>query len=177
MAVPGESVHSMIYLVQSIQVFRNCGYLRRMPAANLFYHIKFVTLLFGLILAWSDAIGQESYKNILIFFGDNETRPAYGRIVEGIRSSFPKGSSTTINIIQEYLDLERFSDRVHVRQVVDMYNTKVRESAIDLIITVSPGAYDALKEYGLELLHQVPVIALEMNVQDKKRYKIGRAHV
>jgi len=170
MAVPGKSVHSMIYLVQSIQVFRNCGYLRRMPAANLFYHIKFVTLLFGLILAWSDAIGQESYKNILIFFGDNETRPAYGRIVEGIRSSFPKGSTTTINIIQEYLDLERFSDRVHVRQVVDMYNTKVRESAIDLIITVSPGAYDALKEYGLELLHQVPVIALEMNVQDKKRY-------
>ncbi len=141
-----------------------------MHAANLKHHFKFVTFFFGLLFAWSDAIGQESYRNILIFFGDNETRPAYGRIVEGIRSSFPKGSSTTINIIQEYLDLERFSDRVHVKQVVDMYNTKVRESTIDLIITVAPGAYDALKEYGMELLHQVPVIALEMNPQDEKRY-------
>lgn len=110
-----------------------------MHAANLKHHFKFVTFFFGLLFAWSDAIGQESYRNILIFFGDNETRPAYGRIVEGIRSSFPKGSSTTINIIQEYLDLERFSDRVHVKQVVDMYNTKVRESTIDLIITVAPG--------------------------------------
>ncbi len=51
-----------------------------------------------------------------------------------------------------------------------MYNKRVRASAIDLIITVAPGAYDALNESGLKLLHQVPVIALEMSPQDEKRY-------
>ena len=133
--------------------------------------IKCIALLISLLIPFSGLMGQEAYKNILIFFGDNETRPAYGRIVEGIKSAFPKGSPTTVNVILEYLDLERFSDSIHLHQVVELYNKRVRASAIDLIVTVAPGAYDALNEAGLKLLHLVPVIALEMSPQDPERYR------
>jgi len=130
----------------------------------------FLYILLCFAFPRSGIIAQDAFKNVVIFFGDNESRPAYSRIVDGIKSSFPEGNDFRINLISEFLDLERFPDSSHLLQVVDLYNHRLKASSIDLVITVAPGAYDALYNCGLELLHSVPVIAAEMSPKDPDRY-------
>ena len=132
--------------------------------------IKWIALLISLLIPFSGVISQDAFKNVVIFYGDNESRPAYSRIADGIKNSFPEGYGTRINLISEYLDIERFADSSRLLQVVDMYNNRVKASSIDLVITVAPGAYDALREFGLKLLYNKPVVALEMSPQDSDRY-------
>lgn len=131
---------------------------------------KFVAFLIILLIPLSGVISQDAFKNVVIFYGDNESRPAYSRIADGIKNSFPEGYGTRINLISEYLDIERFADSSRLLQVVDMYNNRVKASSIDLVITVAPGAYDALREFGLKLLYNKPVVALEISPQDSDRY-------
>jgi len=109
------------------------------------------------------AYPNKEIKTIVVFFSLNAHLPAYQNIMEGFKSTLSQDSDEPYNLLVEYLDVGRSSDETYVKHIVDLYNEKLKEYQIDLLITVGPLTYSLLKKDGLEALVTTPTIKIELD--------------
>ncbi len=108
-----------------------------------------------------DVYSNNKIKTIVVIFSLNSNLPAYQNMLDGFRSNFSNVPSEPCNVLVEYLDIGRSSNEDYAKNIVDLYNHKYKENAIDLLIAVGPMAYQVLAKYGLNALKNTPVISIE----------------
>lgn len=87
-------------------------------------------------------------KNVVVFFAYGSNLPAFEDILKGLNSTIRGNSDEPVNIIQEYFDLSRSVNDEYAKFIITMYNNKLKEFNVDLLITVGPGVNAALSKYG-----------------------------
>lgn len=113
--------------------------------------------LFQTIVAQEDS----KIKTIVVFFAFNANTPAYEKFLEGFRSQMQRSYNKPYNLLTEYLNLNRFPEEEIMEQYISLYNDKMENMDIGLIVTVAPDCYQMLKKYGLKALNTSPVVAVE----------------
>jgi signal transduction histidine kinase len=124
------------------------------------FKIQIILSIF-LLLSPHNSVGQEENKTIVVFFSMSANLPAYQNFLEGFRSAFFQESDGQYNLIVEYLDVGRSQDDAYVRHIVGMYNEKLKNTKIDLIITFPPLTFSILEKNGLKALNDTRVIMIE----------------
>ena len=125
-------------------------------------------LLFLLIsLIPFKAVSQEKVKNVVIFFSYDPNLPAFDKILSGLNTTIRGNARDPVNILTEYLDLNRAVNDVYSSFIINMYNGKVEEITIDLLITVGPGINDALLKFGNEKLLSLPMINVDLDIPNR----------
>lgn len=120
-----------------------------------------VTFLLIIGINYTVLCQVKKVRTVVIFYSYNAALAAYQNISEGFNSTFKNSSGESFNILFEYLDIGRNTGNGYGKSVVELYNKKLKEHSIDLIITVAPWTYPFLKDAGLEALKSTPVICVE----------------
>ncbi|MFN8257076.1 MAG: sensor histidine kinase [Bacteroidales bacterium] len=107
---------------------------------------------------------QPNFKNVAVFFSFGSNLPAFDNILTGLKSTIKGKSDESVNIMTEYLDLTRSKNEDYARLIIDMYNEKLKEFKIDLLITVGPGVNDAILKYGDSTLKSLNIINIDLNI-------------
>ena len=102
-------------------------------------------------------------KTIVIFLPFSPNLPAYQNFLEGFRGTLSEGTDEPVNLLIEYLDVGRTADEEYVKHIVELYNEKLKDYKIDLLITSAPFTYSLLKKYKLAALEKVPTIKIELD--------------
>jgi signal transduction histidine kinase len=100
--------------------------------------------------------------------------PAFQNFTEGFRSAFMQGTEDSYNLVVEYLDIGRSQDDAYVRHIVEMYNEKLKNASIDLIITFPPYTFSLLEKYGLDALKTTPVLKIESDPPMGEGYQFSK---
>jgi len=107
---------------------------------------------------------QEKVRNVVIIFSYSSTLPAYENILTGIKSTIRENIDEPVNIISEYLDIGRSDNDDYARLIINMYNSKLKEFNIDLLITVGPGINDLLLKYGSSELKALKTVNCDADI-------------
>jgi signal transduction histidine kinase len=107
---------------------------------------------------------QGKVKNVVVFFSYGSNLPAFENILSGLKSTIRGGRDETINIIPEYLDISRSENEEYTRFIISMYNNKLKEFKVDLLITVGPGINAALLKYGNSALKALKMINVDFDI-------------
>lgn len=107
---------------------------------------------------------QEKVKNVVIFFAYGSNLPAFENILTGLNSTIRVSSDETVNLIPEYLDISRSGNDEYTRLIINIYNIKLKEFKVDLLITVGPGINDAISKYGDSTLKALKIINVDIDL-------------
>ena len=129
--------------------------------SRLFYRILSFSF-FLLFLIPDRTNSQDKVKSVVIFFAYNSNLPSYEKILAGLKTSI-SGSDTRVNLMVEYLDIGRSGNDDYSKFIIDMYNNKLKEFSVDLLITVGPGMTNALK-YCDSTLKNVNTINIDLDM-------------
>ncbi len=113
------------------------------------------------------AFSKDTLKNVVIFFAYDPNLPAFEKILNGLSETIRGNSREPVNILTEYLDLNRAVNDTYSSFIINMYNGKVEEITIDLLITVGPGINAALLKYGNPKLLSLPMINIDLNIPNR----------
>ena len=126
---------------------------------------RILSVIFSLIfLIPPKTYSQDKVKNIVIFFSYSSTLPAYQNVLEGLKKTVSQGNEEHVNIIVEYLDIGRAENDEYARYIINMYNNKLKEFAVDLLIIVGPGINNVLLKYGSTTLKSVKTINVDLDI-------------
>jgi signal transduction histidine kinase len=130
---------------------------------------KFIErILFGLFFIFfllpHQTNAQEKVKNVVIFFAYGSNLPAFNNILKGLNSTIHGKTNEPVNIIQEYFDLSRSVNDEYAKFIITMYNKKLTEFNVDLLITVGPGVNAALSKYGSSELKALKMINIDLDL-------------
>jgi hypothetical protein len=109
-----------------------------------------------------------SHNGLVIFFSYGSNLPAFENILTGLKSTIGGKNNETVNIMTEYLDFTRLKNDDYARIIIDMYNNKVKDFTIDLLITVGPGVNEALVKYGDSTLKSLNNINIDLDIPGRK---------
>lgn len=130
---------------------------------------KFITriltvffILFMLIPVEMNAKGK--VKNVVVFFAYGSNLPAFENILTGLNSTIRGITDEPVNIIPEYLDMSRSPNDEYTKFIIAMYNHKLKEFNIDLLITVGPEINTALSKYGNSELKALKMINIDLDL-------------
>jgi signal transduction histidine kinase len=107
---------------------------------------------------------QEKVRNVVILFSYSSTLPAYENILTGVKSTIRGNNDEPVNIITEYLDIGRSDNDDYARLIINMYNNKLKEFNIDLLITVGPGINELLLKYGSNELKALTIVNCDADI-------------
>lgn len=115
------------------------------PCGTLQFLSRILSIPFFLIfLIPYNSLAQDKVKNVVIFFSHGPNLPAFEKVLAGLNTTLGGSTLGHVNIITEYLDIGRsINDDHYPKFIIDIYNKKVKEFNIDLLITVGPGVNDA----------------------------------
>lgn len=158
------------FVIQKIVLFLFLHYLQGMHQLN---KLKFISeiqifVFFLLFFVPNNTYTQERIKNVVIFFSYGSNLPAFENILTGLKSTIGGSNDETVNIMTEYLDFTRLKNDDYARIIIDMYNNKVKDFKIDLLITVGPGVNDALVKYGDSTLINLNNINIDLDIPGRK---------
>lgn len=107
---------------------------------------------------------KDKVKNVVVFFAYGSNLPAFENILTGLNSTIRGITDEPVNIIPEYLDMNRYDNDVHTQFVIDIYNRKLKEFKVDLLITVGPGINAAISKYGSSNLKALKMINIDLDI-------------
>lgn len=113
------------------------------------------------------AHAQDTLKNVVIFFAYDPNLLAFDKILTGLTQTIRGNAKEPINILTEYLDLNRAVNDSYSSFIINMYNAKVEEISIDLLITAGPGINDALLKFGNQKLLSLPMINIDLEIPNR----------
>jgi len=102
-------------------------------------------------------------KHVLVLFSHESA--TYTDFDRPLRASLTRDLIYPVDFFTEYLDLIRFPREHHEQQIVDALRVKYRSRRIDLIVVVSPLAFDFLMARRDELFSGVPIVFASINVE------------
>jgi signal transduction histidine kinase/ABC-type uncharacterized transport system substrate-binding protein len=95
-------------------------------------------------------------KHVLLLYSHEST--TYGDFDGPLRTSLSSDLTYPVDFYTEYLDLIRFARTTHEQQIVDYLRIKYLDRRIDLIVVVSPLAFEFLLARRDELFPGVPLV-------------------
>ena len=119
-----------------------------------------------LLLRPSVAFGDESNKNVLVFYSDGLNGPAAVLVNHAIRSTLKEGSTFPIQIYDESQDSFRIPNEKYDAEMVKLLQRKYEGVHLDLIFSMSNPALKFLLQHRNELFPNVPIVFL---VNDERR--------
>ena len=127
------------------------------------YGFKTIITVILLITFSSPGFAQEKRaRTCVMFFSYSASMGAYQNMLDGFNETFIQPLNGPVSIVTEYLDIGRTNDESYGRSIVEMYNQKYNENGIDLIIAVGPGILPFLKNAGLKMLKNSPLILVDI---------------
>lgn len=108
--------------------------------------------------AVASAQEDEDGKNVLLVYSHEHEALMYARLNTNLRATLRTAPGSRVEFYTEYLDALRFPDTVRDQKTVDYLRVKYSDLRIDLIVAVSPPAFDFVLERGATLFPGVPVV-------------------
>ena len=122
----------------------------------------------GAVIAWSFTSSaavrarESAGRHVLLLFSHESM--TYAGFDQPLRTALVQDLSTPVDFYTEYLDLIRFPKERHEQQIVDALRVKYKGRRIDLIVVVSPLAFDFLLGRRDELFGDTPIVFASVNV-------------
>jgi len=129
-----------------------------MRAAYIVYLFIFITIVFSNTLAIS-ADAKESQRVLILRF-DNSFAPEPSKTQTQLVKTFQKKSSPKILIDIEYLDLARYNDEQHQKNLIDLLEHKYSGVKFDLIITIGSLALEMILGHDVDLFRRLQFFPL-----------------
>ena len=127
-----------------------------MRAAYIVYLFIFITIVFSNTLAIS-ADAKESQRVLILRF-DNSFAPGPSKTQTHLVKTLQEKSSPKILIDVEYLDLARYNDEQHQKNLIDLLEHKYSTVKFDLIITIGSLALEMVLAHDADLFRRSPVV-------------------
>jgi len=122
----------------------------------------FITSLLLFTISTGGIAQEKKARTCVMFFSYSASMVAYQDMLEGFNESFIQPVNEPVSIVTEYLDIGRSNNEAYGRSIVEMYNQKYKDNGIDLIIAVGPGILPFLKNAGLKMLRNSPLILVDI---------------
>ena len=128
---------------------------------------RWVWLLMLLLPFRSSVLAAEEYKekNILVLYSHEEEMSTYAGLDHALRSALPSDPTHPVVFYTEYLDLLRFPETPHQRVLMDYLRVKYVNRKIDLVILVSPLAFNFFVKHGDQIFPGVPAVFTSVNIR------------
>ncbi len=126
-------------------------------------------LLCGSGLIYGLQAQEMETRRILVLYSFPEGLPWEKLIDENLRATLASKSIFLIELHTEHTDRLRYPDDVYLHKLIDFYQYKYSDSAIDLIIGFGDEAVDILLDYGDELFPQIPMVFVTAERQTLRR--------
>lgn len=129
-----------------------------------------LTRIYGLsslliLLVSLTAHAQGNVRNVVVFFSYGPNLPAFEKFLTGLNSTIRGNTDQPVNILTEYLDMARAVENDdYPKFIVTMYNDKLKEFNVDLLITVGPGINDVLAKYGSSSFKNLNIINVDLDL-------------
>jgi len=127
-----------------------------MRAAYIVYLFIFITIVFSNTLPIS-ADAKESQRVLILRF-DNSFAPGPSKTQTHLVKTLQEKSSPKILIDVEYLDLTRYNDEQHQKNLIDLLEHKYSTVKFDLIITIGSLALEMVLAHDADLFRRSPVV-------------------
>jgi len=101
-------------------------------------------------------------KHVLLLYSHESAN--YADFGGPLRTSLSGGMASPVDFYTEYLDLIRFPTVSHEQQIAEYLRGKYADRRIDLVVVVSPLAFDFLLARGNELFDSVPIVFASINI-------------
>lgn len=123
-------------------------------------------LLLTLLPVKGFAVAVQEYKekNILVLYSHEQELSTYVELDRALRSELRSSSEYSVVFYTEYLDLLRFHEARHQQKLVDYLRVKYSDRKIDLVIPVSPLAFQFFMDHGDKLFPGVPAVFTSIGV-------------
>src|ERR1700761_1456172 len=128
----------------------------------LSWMLAFLALCFG---PCSVEAQKYDVKNVLILFSHERELSTYTDLDRTLRSTLQSSFDRPVAFYTEYLDLFRFPEEQRQRILVDYLRIKYSDQQIDLVILVSPLAFDFFRKYGDQLFPGTPAVFASVGIQ------------
>ena len=120
-------------------------------------------------MLWSPSIAarplraeEPAGKHVLLLYSHESAN--YADFDGPLRSSLTGNLDYPVDFYTEYLDLIRFPTSSHAQQIADYLRVKYNDRRIDLVVAVSPLAFDFLLARGDELFGGLPIVFASINI-------------
>ena len=97
-------------------------------------------------------------KTVLMLFPFQHDLPMHVLAVQALREEFARANDFTLDLYDEFLDLNRFPERAYKQQLIDLYAAKYRNKPVDLVIVQSEEMLNLWLEQRGKLLPDTPVV-------------------
>jgi PAS domain S-box-containing protein len=115
------------------------------------------------------AAGRGPDKLVLVLYpDDNDGRPGSLLVDRSIRSTFAAGSSESIEVRSEYLDVSRFQPPDYQEHLAEFLRQKYAGRKIDLVIAGLAPALDFALEHRDEVFPGVPIVFCAIDQREAK---------
>jgi signal transduction histidine kinase len=124
--------------------------------------------LFMLLMPFhSCLLAAQEYKekNILVLYSHEKEVATYAELDRAMRSALQSDSTYSVVFYTEYLDLSRFPEARHQRTLVDYLRLKYSNRKIDLVILVSPPAFNFFIKHGDQLFPGIPAVFTSVDIR------------
>src|SRR4051812_930524 len=126
-------------------------------------------LLLTLLPGWygpTAAAGQRhESKNVLILYSHERELSTYTELDRALRSALQSDLTRPVAFYTEYLDLLRFPEERRQRVLVEYLRIKYSTRQIDLVVMVSPLAFNFFSKYGDSLFPGIPAVFTSVGIQ------------
>jgi signal transduction histidine kinase len=102
-------------------------------------------------------------RRVLLLYSHEPEMDSYDPLDRGIRSALEADKAFVLEFFTEHLDLLRFSTKQQGEALLAYLHSKYQGRAIDLIIVVSPPAFEFISEHGDQLFPGVPIVFTSIN--------------
>jgi PAS domain S-box-containing protein len=121
--------------------------------------LPFIFLLGSLLLsasAW--ASGPTKPKNVLVLFSAAQGQPLFDIMLSEVRTTIQRGYGGPLNFFVEYLEMERFPDKQHLRTQIDFIRETYTREKMDLLISIGPDIIPLISKYLRPVFDDVPTV-------------------
>src|SRR5438270_3035689 len=104
------------------------------------------------------ALQHYESKSVLILYSHERELSTYTELDRALRSALQSDLTRPVVFYTEYLDLLRFPEEQRQRMLVEYLRIKYSTRQIDLVVLVSPLAFNFFSKYGDSLFPGIPAV-------------------
>ena len=109
---------------------------------------------------------------VVLYPNDNDGRPGNLVTDRSIRSTFASGSSESIEIHSEFLDVSRFQHASYQQHLAEFLRRKYEGRRVELVIAGLAPALDFALRYREEVFPGVPIVFCAIDEREVKAHKL-----
>jgi signal transduction histidine kinase len=127
-------------------------------------HRPALVLLLCVLCAHAASAQDLPNKRVLLVYTHEREMDLYVSLDRALRSALEGDPGYSVEFFSEYLDLLRFAEPVRSEALLAFLRAKYKDQSLDLVVAVSPPAFEFVAEHGEDLFGKVPIVFTSVNV-------------